>query len=182
MVVSRGNAACGGNATFAPTVGCSCAARRPRKRAASVAWERWGPSSDISGVLARISARTALQSWHRMKDGTITDPAGVPSLPTENSPACVVIIHGGQLGRRIPLPPREITIGRDDENAVHLALETISRRHARLFIEAGSHHIEDLGSTNGTFINEEEIARPRRLRNGDLVRCGGAVFKFIEGG
>lgn len=117
-----------------------------------------------------------------MKEKTITDPAGVPRMPAEKSPACVVIIHGGQLGRRIPLPQREITIGRDDENAVHLALETISRRHARLFIKAGTHYIEDLGSTNGTFINEEEIAGPTPLRNGDLVRCGGAVFKFIEGG
>src|SRR5438132_229313 len=134
MVVLRGRAARGGNATFAPTVGCSCAARRPRKRAASVASERSGPSSDISGFLSRIFARTALQSLDHVKEKTITDPAGVPRMPAEKSPACVVIIHGGQLGRRIPLPPREITIGRDDENAVHLALETISRRHARLFI------------------------------------------------
>jgi len=116
-----------------------------------------------------------------MTEKTITDPAD-PPLPLAKSPACVVLIHGGQLGRRIPLPQREITIGRDDQNAVHLPLDTISRRHARLFVRAGAHHIEDLGSTNGTFINEEEIARPTRLRNGDLVRCGGAVFKFIEGG
>jgi len=117
-----------------------------------------------------------------MAEKTITDPAGTPRLPTERAPACVVIIHGGQLGRRIPLPAREITIGRDDENVVHVALDTISRRHARLFVKGGAHHIEDLGSTNGTFVNEEEIAGATPLRNGDLVRCGGAVFKFIDGG
>jgi two-component system, cell cycle response regulator len=116
------------------------------------------------------------------KDKTITDPAGTPRMPAERAPACVVMIHGGQLGRRITLPDREITLGRDDDNFVHIALETISRRHARLFVENGAHSIEDLGSTNGTFVNEQEIAHPIRLRNGDLVRCGSAVLKFIEGG
>jgi len=94
----------------------------------------------------------------------------------------VVIIHGGELGQRVELTQSEITIGRDDDNALHAALDTISRRHARLFVEGGVHYVEDLGSTNGTFLNEEEIAAAAVLRNGDLVRCGGAVFKFIEGG
>src|SRR5205807_9490382 len=59
---------------------------------------------------------------------------------------------------------------------------TLPRHHARLFVREQSHYVEDLGSTNGTFVNEAEISEPAPLRNGDLVRCGGAVFKFIEGG
>jgi len=117
-----------------------------------------------------------------VKDKTITDPAGTPRMPAEKAPACIVIIHGGQLGRRIALPDREITIGREDDNVIHVALETISRRHARVFVRNGARYIEDLGSTNGTFINEQEISRATRLQNGDLIRCGSAVFKFIEGG
>src|SRR2546421_242822 len=126
MVLSCGSGEGGGNAGSAPTVRCCCAARRLRSRAASVASERSGPSSGIWGFLSRIFARTALLSGHLVKEKTITDPAGTPAMAAERGPACVVIIHGGQLGRRIPLPPREITIGRDDENAVHLALETLS--------------------------------------------------------
>lgn len=98
------------------------------------------------------------------------------------APACMVVIYGGDLGRRVELPRTEITIGRDDENAINNPLHTLSRRHARLFVRDDAYYIEDLGSTNGTFVNEVEIARPTQLRNGDLVRCGGAVFKFIEGG
>jgi len=105
-----------------------------------------------------------------------------PRLPPVTGSASVVIIYGGELGRRIKLKPREITIGRDEENAIHIALDTISRLHARLFFHDGAHHVEDLGSTNGTFVNEAEIAEPTPLRNGDLVRCGGAVLKFIAGG
>jgi len=100
----------------------------------------------------------------------------------KRSPACVLLIHGGELGRRVELTGGEITIGRDEENAIHVELETISRRHARIFPRGGAHFIEDLESTNGTFINEKEIAEATQLHNGDLIRCGGAVLKFIEGG
>jgi two-component system cell cycle response regulator len=99
-----------------------------------------------------------------------------------HAPACVIVIYGGQLGQRIELTQDDVTVGRDDDNAIHVALHTISRRHARLFLQDDAHHVEDLGSTNGTFVNEVEITAPTRLRNGDLVRCGGAVLKFIEGG
>jgi diguanylate cyclase (GGDEF)-like protein len=112
---------------------------------------------------------------------TTTHPHG-PRVTASETPACVVVIYGGDLGRRIELPASEITIGRDDDNAVCVVLDTISRRHARLFARDGAHWIEDLGSTNGTFVNEVEIAAATRLRNGDLMRCGGAVLKFIEGG
>jgi diguanylate cyclase (GGDEF)-like protein len=132
--------------------------------------------------LTRIFARSALQSSSNVKDKTITHPEGPPRAHAAEAPACVVTIYGGELGRRIKLPPREIIIGRDEDNAIHVALETISRRHARLFPHDGAHCVEDLGSTNGTFVNEQEIVQPTPLRNGDLIRCGGAVFKFIEGG
>src|SRR4029077_4474912 len=80
------------------------------------------------------------------------------------------------------LPRHGITIGRDDDNVINVPLHTMSRRHARLFMTDGQHHIAALGRTNGTFVNEHELTQPTPLRNGDLVRCGGAVFKFIDGG
>src|SRR6185436_12196341 len=120
------------------------------------------------------------------KDKTKTDKtrqiSSTAAARVAAMPSCIVVIYGGDLGRRIELPRGEITIGRDDENAISAAVHTVSRRHARLFIRDEGHYIEDLGSTNGTFVNDQEIDRATQLRNGDLVRCGGAVFKFIEGG
>jgi diguanylate cyclase (GGDEF)-like protein len=58
----------------------------------------------------------------------------------------------------------------------------VSRRHSRIFRDAGGHCVEDLESTNGTFVNDVEVRGTVVLRNGDLIKCGGAVFKFIEGG
>jgi two-component system, cell cycle response regulator len=117
-----------------------------------------------------------------VKEKTITHPVRPLRARAGDAPACVVAIYGGELGRRVKLTSHEITIGRDEDNAINVALDTISRRHARLSIHGGAHWVEDLGSTNGTFVNEEEIVRPTPLHNGDLIRCGSAVFKFIEGG
>jgi diguanylate cyclase (GGDEF)-like protein len=55
----------------------------------------------------------------------------------------------------------------------------VSRNHAELKIDAGRLTIEDLGSTNGTIVNDEHIEEPLRLRNGDLIKIGRTIFKFI---
>lgn len=117
-----------------------------------------------------------------MKRDTTPHIAAVPGPSGVGTPACVVVLYGSELGRRVELTRGEITIGRDDENEISITIDTISRRHARLFIRDRVHMIEDLASTNGTFVNEQEVTQATPLRNGDLVRCGGAVFKFIEGG
>jgi len=110
----------------------------------------------------------------------LTDPAGITS--SVSTPACIVLIHGGALGRRVELTGHDLTIGRDDDNAVSVPLHTVSRRHARIFSDEARHCVEDLASTNGTFVNKVEVTAATPLKNGDLIRCGGAVFKFIEGG
>lgn len=117
-----------------------------------------------------------------MKRDTTPHIAAAPGLITTGIPACVVVLYGSELGRRMELTRGEIFIGRDDDNAISVPLDTISRRHARIFIHERVYMVEDLSSTNGTFVNENEVTTPTPLRNGDLLRCGGAVFKFIEGG
>lgn len=117
-----------------------------------------------------------------MKRDTTPHIAAVSGPITTGIPACVVVLYGSELGRRVELTRGEIVIGRDDDNALSVALETISRRHARLFVQDRTYMVEDLESTNGTFVNENEVTEATALRNGDLLRCGGAVFKFIEGG
>jgi two-component system cell cycle response regulator len=108
-----------------------------------------------------------------------SSPGGLTPLDT---PACLVQIYGGALGRRVELLGSPITIGRDDDNEISVDQSTVSRRHSRVFSDGRQHWVEDLKSTNGTFVNDREIAAPTPLRNGDLIRCGSAVFKFIEGG
>lgn len=109
----------------------------------------------------------------------ISLPAHMPNLgPAE---ACVVQIYGGDLGRRHALT-HELTVGRDQANSIVLDMDNVSRRHARFFQIDEACFVEDLGSTNGTFINDADIAGKTQLKNGDLVKVGGAIFKFISGG
>lgn len=103
-------------------------------------------------------------------------------LPDDGLPPSVIQIYGGQIGRRFELGKRDLTIGRGSGNVIPLDLSTVSRHHARLFEREGHFYVEDLGSTNGSFVNGEKIEGIAEIRSGDIVKLGGAVFKFLEGG
>jgi hypothetical protein len=66
----------------------------------------------------------------------------------------------------------EVSIGRDPANDCHLADETISARHARMVFHHNQWWLEDLNSTNGTFLNQERLDVPTVIVTGDEVRCG----------
>ncbi len=110
----------------------------------------------------------------------ISIPAGKPTSEEQQN-ACVVQIYGGDLGKRYPIKD-VVTIGRDETSTVVTEAPNVSRKHARVFLEEDRYWVEDLGSTNGTHVNDVEIERARPLSNGDLITTGGLVFKFIVGG
>jgi two-component system cell cycle response regulator len=98
------------------------------------------------------------------------------------SQSCLVVIYGPELGRRFELPEGDLTIGRDVACDVRVDLDNVSRRHARVSRKAGKAFVSDLGSTNGTFVNDSEVLQETELRSGDLVKIGGTIFKFLYGG
>lgn len=82
-----------------------------------------------------------------------------------------LIIEDGD-GRRtvVPLSGDEITIGRNQENVVRLGEKNVSRKHGRLFREAGRFYIEDLRSLTGIRVNGEKVKGPRPVEQGDRIR------------
>ena len=74
--------------------------------------------------------------------------------------------------REVPLDRDEITIGRREDNVVHLPERNVSRHHARLVRRDGTVLLEDLRSANGTVVNGIRITEPVRLGDMDLVRIG----------
>ncbi|MBX7098893.1 MAG: GGDEF domain-containing protein [Myxococcaceae bacterium] len=99
-----------------------------------------------------------------------------------NTESCLVTIHGPDLGKRYVLDDEEFTIGRDVKNNIVVDLDNVSRRHAQIATRNGRAYVADLGSTNGTYLNDEEVLSEQPLRTGDLVKVGGAIFKYLQGG
>src|SRR5436190_9715761 len=96
--------------------------------------------------------------------------------------ACLILIYGSSdLGKRFELS-RNTTIGRDTQNDICIDMSFVSRQHARVTHREQLWFIEDLGSRNGTQINGHPIEGVTRLDNGDQIKIGGAIFKYIAGG
>lgn len=99
-----------------------------------------------------------------------------------NGECCLVEIHGPQLGKKYVLEEDEFTIGRDVKNNIVVDLDNVSRRHAKITTHGGQSSVSDLGSTNGTYLNDQEVLEEMPLRSGDYVKVGGSIFKFLSGG
>jgi two-component system, cell cycle response regulator len=95
--------------------------------------------------------------------------------------AALVVLYGDDLGRRYMLARVETIIGRSSKSDIPVNQESVSRRHAKLSHTGRAVVIRDLESTNGTLVNDERVAE-YELRNGDLVKIGRTIFKFIAGG
>ncbi len=85
---------------------------------------------------------------------------------------------------RVSLPRGENVLGREGDDVVALQSPTVSRRHARVTVSAMDATIEDLGSKNGTYVNETRVATPVSVVDGDTVRIGSLMFtiRFTRAG
>lgn len=97
------------------------------------------------------------------------------------SEGCIVQIHGPELGKKYQLLEHEFTIGREEGNNIVVDLDNVSRRHACILRRQGRMFVKDLGSTNGTYLNDQEVQQETPLRSGDLIKVGGSIFKFLTG-
>jgi diguanylate cyclase (GGDEF)-like protein len=116
---------------------------------------------------------------------TITlDLSSVDKGPVVNRlPACLVCIYptGPGMGTRYPLAEHEVVLGRGAECTIPLDDAALSRRHARVQPKEDGYVVTDLDSTNGTFVNSQRV-RSARLKDGDYLRCGRHLFRFLAGG
>lgn len=97
------------------------------------------------------------------------DPAPVPTL---------VVTQGRRTGERVAVPNGRTTIGRDPASSVVFDDDGVSRRHAALTYVDGVVTVEDVGSTNGTWVNGERVGTPRRLAPGDELHLGSVGVRF----
>ena len=97
--------------------------------------------------------------------------------------ACLILLHppGPEIGRRFRLDKKFYTVGRGTESDLMVPRDAVSRLHAELSRDKrGNWNVVDVGSTNGTFVNEIRSTE-HSLRDGDQVRFGDAIYKFLIG-
>lgn len=82
-------------------------------------------------------------------------------------------------GELFDLNTSPITLGRDEHNTFVFDDAQVSRQHARLYSHAGSWYIEDLNSSNGTFVNQARLVSAKPLENGDRLQVGQSVLTFL---
>ena len=101
------------------------------------------------------------------------------SIPTPKQ-ACLVVIYGDQIGKKFNLDNPSYIIGRSSKCDIQIDQESVSRNHAKVINSGKSVIIRDLGSTNGTYVNDQPIDE-RVLRDGDLIKIGRTILKFLSG-
>jgi two-component system cell cycle response regulator len=98
---------------------------------------------------------------------------------------CLVIIHAPEqtdLGKRFLINRTVTTIGRGQDNDVVLVSDCVSRKHGRIERQGSELRLLDLGSTNGTYINDvQKLKAAYLLRCGDQVMIGDTIFKYLSG-
>lgn len=115
--------------------------------------------------------------------------AAPPAAPTQRGvagkPARLEVVHGPSdvLGKVYALPPgRPATVGRDPAVEVAVPSDRVSRRHCRLEPQGpGAWMLVDLGSSNGTLVNQVRLQRPQPLQGGEYIQTGDCLFRFMVG-
>jgi FHA domain len=91
-----------------------------------------------------------------------------------------VMRSGPTPGVVFPLEGDQLVIGRDSSNSVAINDAEISRKHSRLSFQGGKYVLEDLGSTNGTFVNGQRLAGPVVLKPGDVISLGEQIVLMYD--
>jgi pSer/pThr/pTyr-binding forkhead associated (FHA) protein len=101
-----------------------------------------------------------------------------PARRPRGSPTHVAIVDGANAGERIPLEEAPLLIGRGSDAAILLDDDYVSTRHARIASSNDQWFVEDLGSTNGTYIGSQRLSQPTTLQLGSQVRIGKTTLEL----
>ncbi len=107
-------------------------------------------------------------------------PGKQPKQPPKRrgSPTHVAVVEGPNAGTRAELSQAPILIGRGQDAAIRLDDDYVSTRHARIALSGDQWFVEDLGSTNGTYLGQARITQPTTLTLGLQVRIGKTVLEL----
>jgi pSer/pThr/pTyr-binding forkhead associated (FHA) protein len=100
------------------------------------------------------------------------------SRPGRGAPRVLVVTAGALKGTSLDLAQQQITLGRANDATLVLNDDYASSRHARIFPQDGQWIVEDLGSTNGTYLDRQKVTRPMPVPMGVPIRIGKTVLEL----
>lgn len=118
------------------------------------------------------------------QDRTIVEDPNASFIPAAATPGgpCLTVVSGGPVGKVHALPLGRVTVmGRGADTDLPIRDGRVSRKHAKITVDSkGASVLEDLGSSNGTFLNGRQIQQRQKLKEGDHLQLGSAtILKFF---
>ncbi len=133
----------------------------------------------VAGVIRRdlfAGARARLVAAPR--GGAVAAGAGAPKAKKGRAARQLVVTAGALAGTRITLGDHPITIGRAEDSTLVITDDYASARHARIVPQAGQWLLEDLGSTNGTYLGNAKVTGPTPVPLGVPIRIGRTALEL----
>ncbi len=126
-----------------------------------------------------LSARRQRRQQRMMQRQRVRPSAPAPRpARSRGTPQQLVVTAGPLMGTQLPLTEDQITIGRANDATLVLTDDYASSRHARIFPQDGQWIVEDLGSTNGTYLDRQKVTQPTPVPAGVPIRIGKTVLEL----
>jgi hypothetical protein len=136
--------------------------------------------TDLFGTSTPSRKQGRMQRQQRARQTQPVGPARPPrgGRPGRSTPQQLLVTAGALAGTSLGLADQQITIGRANDATLVLNDDYASTRHARLFPQDGQWIVEDLGSTNGTYLDRQKVTRPTPVPVGVPIRIGKTVLEL----
>ena len=133
--------------------------------------------TDLLGGPATTTRRSRGRQAQALRSPRQSRPAR-PQRAGRGSPRFLVVTAGALKGTSLDLAQQQITLGRANDATLVLHDDYASSRHARIFPQDGQWIVEDLGSTNGTYLDRQKVTRPTPVPLGVPIRIGKTVLEL----
>ena len=131
--------------------------------------------TDLLGGPASATRRGRARQAQNLRPPRQTRP---PQRAGRGSPRFLIVTAGALKGTSLDLTQQQITLGRANDATLVLNDDYASSRHARIFPQDGQWIVEDLGSTNGTYLDRQKVTRPTPVPLGVPIRIGKTVLEL----
>lgn len=129
--------------------------------------------SDIFGTKVPAPARAP-----KTRQRAAAKARNKPRKPLRGTPTKLQIVSGPNAGQSVPLGDKPILLGRGTDAAIRLDDDYVSTRHARFATNGEQWFVEDLGSTNGTYLGSQRLTAPTPIGIGIAVRLGKTIVEL----